>query len=60
MCEAYDKGLTHRWSAEVLHEQCQGFMESFLSERNAFVLRHQDTLLEALGRRVVEEQAVSA
>jgi anaerobic magnesium-protoporphyrin IX monomethyl ester cyclase len=60
MCESYDQGRPHRWSAEELHEQCQGFMESFLSERNAFVLRHQDTLLEALGHRVVEEQGVSA
>lgn len=60
MCDAYDKGRPHEWSAEVLREQCEGFMKSFLTERNAFVLRHQDTLLEALGHRVLEEQAVSA
>jgi anaerobic magnesium-protoporphyrin IX monomethyl ester cyclase len=44
----HENGQTHHWSAEALRERCRGFLKSFVSERDAFVYRNRDTLLEGL------------
>jgi hypothetical protein len=40
--------IPHGWSAERLRPRCQGFVDAFLTERNAFVLANQEILLAAL------------
>jgi len=48
MADAYSGGIPHGWSAERLRPRCQGFVDAFLTERNAFVLANQEFLLAAL------------
>jgi len=45
---AYETSAPHDWSAKALLERRGGFVDAFLSERDEFVYRNQDILLEAL------------
>jgi radical SAM superfamily enzyme YgiQ (UPF0313 family) len=54
----YTDGRSSPWSSAVLQASCEGFLNRFLNERNAFVYKNQATLLQALGRGT-ERQAVS-
>jgi hypothetical protein len=55
MSYSYSDGQPNSWSAETLREKCQGFADTFVRERNAFVYRNQDILLEALRQDAVKE-----
>jgi len=44
----YETSAPHDWSAKALRERRGGFVHAFLSERDEFVYRNQDILLEAL------------
>jgi radical SAM superfamily enzyme YgiQ (UPF0313 family) len=48
MADAYMGDAPHGWSAKRLRPCCQGFVDTFLTERNAFVLANQEILLAAL------------
>jgi radical SAM superfamily enzyme YgiQ (UPF0313 family) len=48
MADAYASAIPHSWSAERLRPLCRRFVDSFLTERNAFVLANQEILLAAL------------
>ncbi len=54
MADFHEHGQPHSWSAESLRERCQGFVDAFLAERDAFVYRNQDAFLASLN---VESQA---
>jgi anaerobic magnesium-protoporphyrin IX monomethyl ester cyclase len=61
MADFHEHGEPHGWSAASLRERCQGFVETFLAERNDFVSRNQDAFLATLGRPDAElEPALSA
>jgi radical SAM superfamily enzyme YgiQ (UPF0313 family) len=53
----YSHGRPKRWSSDELRSMCDGFVDRLVSQRDAFVLRNQDRLLEALRR---DEQLVTA
>jgi radical SAM superfamily enzyme YgiQ (UPF0313 family) len=53
---AFSDGRPARWSADELQYQCSGFVDRLVNSRNAFVLRNQSLLLEALER---DGQAIS-
>jgi hypothetical protein len=53
----FSDGRPRLWSAEELRSQCEGFVSRLVDNRNAFILRNQDLLLEALER---DGQAVCA
>jgi hypothetical protein len=55
MSYSYSDGQPNSWSAETLREKCKGFADTFVRERNAFVYRNQDILLEALRQDAVKE-----
>lgn len=44
----YRDGRPHRWTARKVKEECVNFQETLLSERNAFIARHQATLMHSL------------
>ena len=46
----YSDGHARHWSPDELRSMCDGFVDRLVSERDAFVLRNQDRLLEALKR----------
>lgn len=48
LVHAFVAGRRASWSAEVLQDQCRGFVEKLLRERNGFILRCQPILLRAL------------
>jgi hypothetical protein len=54
MADFHEQGRPHPWSAASLRERCQGFVETFLAERDAFVSSNQDAFLASLN---VESQA---
>jgi anaerobic magnesium-protoporphyrin IX monomethyl ester cyclase len=54
MADFHEHGRPHSWSAALLRERCQAFVETFLAERDAFVFRNQDAFLASLN---VESQA---
>jgi anaerobic magnesium-protoporphyrin IX monomethyl ester cyclase len=61
MADFHEHGRSHDWSTETLRERCRRFLESFLTERNDFVGRHQHQFLAALSRSNKEpERALSA
>jgi radical SAM superfamily enzyme YgiQ (UPF0313 family) len=61
MADFHEHGEPHGWSAASLRERCQGFVETFLAERNDFVSRNQDAFLATLSRPDAElEPALSA
>ncbi len=47
---AVEQGRPQVWSAEVLQGRCRDFVDRLVSTRDAFVLRNQALLLEALQR----------
>lgn len=51
----YRDGRASRWTPEGVRELCVGFQESFLDERNAFVLRSKEILMRALGESTTSE-----
>ena len=53
----YSDGRPRLWSAEELRSQCEHFVNRLVDNRNAFILRNQALLLEALER---DGQAVCA
>jgi len=52
LCAAFADGATHEWSAGALKQQCAGFLEQLVEERNSFVGRKQAVLLEVLHQEV--------
>jgi len=46
----YSRGQPRMWSSEELRSLCEGFVNRLMENRNAFILRNQDVLLEALER----------
>jgi radical SAM superfamily enzyme YgiQ (UPF0313 family) len=46
----YSDGQPRRWSSEDLRSLCESFVNRLVENRNAFILRNQDVLLEALER----------
>ncbi len=46
----FSDGQPTVWSADDLQLQCRRFVERLVSNRNAFIFRNQDLLLEALQR----------
>ena len=57
MADVFEHGLDTSWSDETLESRCRDFLAELLAERNEFIGRHQDVLLEALGEKVVHEPA---
>jgi hypothetical protein len=53
----YSHGRPRRWSSEELRSLCESFVNRLVDNRDAFILRNQDRLLDALQR---DEQPVSA
>jgi anaerobic magnesium-protoporphyrin IX monomethyl ester cyclase len=53
----YSDGRARRWSSEELRSLCESFVDRLVTNRDAFILRSQDRLLEALKR---DEQPVVA
>jgi hypothetical protein len=53
----YSHGRPTRWSSEELRSLCERFVNRLVSNRDTFILRNQDRLLEALQQ---DEQPVSA
>ena len=53
----YSDGRQRRWSSDELRSLCEGFVDRLVKCRNAFILRNQDILLEALEQ---DGQAVCA
>jgi anaerobic magnesium-protoporphyrin IX monomethyl ester cyclase len=47
---AFSEGRPATWSADELQDRCSGFVDRLVEGRNAFVLRNQSLLLEALER----------
>ncbi len=50
MAYFYSDGRPVRWSAEQLRSVCESYANSLVENRNAFILRNQGVLLEALER----------
>jgi len=46
----FSHGRTDRWSADELRSQCGAFAKLLVKDRDAFILRNQDLLLESLRR----------
>jgi radical SAM superfamily enzyme YgiQ (UPF0313 family) len=57
---SYSDGVSHSWSAEALRDKCKGFADTLVSERNKFVYRNQDILLEALRHASAQEDMAVA
>src|SRR5262249_42072245 len=55
----YTDGVPHDWTALELRRSCQSFLDAFLDERNAFVVRNQKVLLDALERDAAREPALA-
>lgn len=53
----YSEGRPARWNADGIRSECERFVGQLVDNRNAFILRNQDLLLEALQR---DGQAVCA
>lgn len=53
----YSHGRPRHWSSEDLRSLCESFVNRLVDNRDAFILRNQDRLLEALQQ---DEQFVSA
>jgi anaerobic magnesium-protoporphyrin IX monomethyl ester cyclase len=51
LCEAYETGSSHEWSATALQSECAKFLERIVLERNRFIARHQRVLMDVLERR---------
>ena len=56
---AYTDGVPHGWTAPELRRSCHGFLDDFLRERDAFVVRNQKILLDALERDAAREPALA-
>ena len=48
MAQAHEQGTRETWSEDKIESQCQAFLHCLLFERNEFVYRHQEMLLQAL------------
>jgi radical SAM superfamily enzyme YgiQ (UPF0313 family) len=46
----FSDGLPQRWSADQLRSQCNSSVKQLMNTRDAFILRNQDLMLEALQR----------
>jgi radical SAM superfamily enzyme YgiQ (UPF0313 family) len=46
----YSHGRPRRWNPDELRSLCDSFVDRLVEKRNAFILRNQDVLLEALER----------
>jgi anaerobic magnesium-protoporphyrin IX monomethyl ester cyclase len=51
LCDAYEAGSPHQWSATALQSECGEFLERLVLERNRFIARHQRVLMDVLERR---------
>jgi hypothetical protein len=56
---AYTDGVPHGWTAPELRRSCHAFLDDFLRERDAFVVRNQKILLDALERDAAREPALA-
>ncbi|HTU43796.1 MAG TPA: radical SAM protein [Bryobacteraceae bacterium] len=54
----YSDGKRNRWTPEAVRTECLAFQERLQAERDAFVSRHQEILLEALGEQPAPADAV--
>ena len=50
LCDAYESGVSHSWSATALQTQCGEFLDQLVLERNRFIARHQRVLMDVLER----------
>jgi radical SAM superfamily enzyme YgiQ (UPF0313 family) len=50
LCDAYESGASHSWSATALQTRCRDFLDQLVLERNRFIARHQHVLMDALER----------
>jgi hypothetical protein len=50
LCEAYATGSAHTWAAETLQERSSVFLNRLVTERDAFIGRHQRVLMDVIQR----------
>jgi radical SAM superfamily enzyme YgiQ (UPF0313 family) len=56
---AFSDGVPSRWNSAKVNDECERIRNWLHSHRNAFILKHQDRLFDALPRRNVGEQVYS-
>lgn len=50
LCDVYESGASHSWSATALQTRCGEFLDQLILERNRFIARHQRVLMDVLER----------